>query len=522
MPDRTVENRDPATGALIGNYRLDGFARVSEAIEGARGAQPAWAALPYRERSRALGRVGEAIAARADELASIISANSGKTRVDALATEIVPAVLALRFYRSRGKRLLAPRRLGGGSVLMFNKRSRLHRVPYGVVGVISPWNYPFAIPFTEIAMALLAGNGVVLKVASDSLAVGHALAGIFAGVGLPEGLFAYVNLQGREAGDAFISGGINKLFFTGSTEVGRELMAKAAARLVPVVLELGGNDAAIIRADADLERAASGILWSGFSNAGQSCGGAQRILVQESVYDAFAARLKERVEGLRVGIGSDLDIDMGCLASSRQKALVEAQVARCLAEGARVIARSPLDPDLETGNFLPAIVLGDVRPGSPAMREEVFGPVVALVPFKDDEEALRIANDSTMGLTASVWSRDRRAARALATRIRAGAVTINDHLMSHGLAETPWGGVGDSGLGRTHAEIGFLEMLQTRVVVDDILSGAEKDIWWQPYSEKVYRGLRSIIEVLSGPGIATRLRGLARLSKFFFRYWERS
>ena len=345
MPDRTVENRDPATGALIGNYRLDGSAQVGEAIEGARRAQPAWAASPYRERSRALGRVGKAIAARADELASIISANSGKTRVDALATEIVPAAMALRFYRSRGKRLLAPRRLGGGSILMFNKRSRLYRVPYGVVGVISPWNYPFAIPFSEIAMALLAGNGVVLKVASDSLAVGESLAAIFADAGLPDGLFAYVNLPGREAGDAFISGGIDKLFFTGSTEVGRELMAKAASRLVPVVLELGGNDAAIIRADADLDRAASGILWSGFSNAGQSCGGAQRILVHESIYDAFAAKLKRRVEGLRIGIGSDLDVDMGCLASSRQKALVEAQVARCLAEGAQVIARSPLDPD---------------------------------------------------------------------------------------------------------------------------------------------------------------------------------
>ena len=194
----------------------------------------------------------------------------------------MPAVLALRFYRSAASGSSLRSRLGGGSILMFNKRSRLHRVPYGVVGVISPWNYPFSIPFSEVAMALLAGNGVLLKVASDSLAVGRALADLFSGAGLPEGLFAYVNLPGREAGDAFISGGIDKLFFTGSTEVGRELMGKAAARLLPVVLELGGNDAAVICADADLERAAAGIVWSGFSNAGQSCAGAQRILVHES------------------------------------------------------------------------------------------------------------------------------------------------------------------------------------------------------------------------------------------------
>ncbi len=521
MANKAVENRDPATGDLIGSYGLDDAEGVRRAIERSRAAQSGWAALPYRQRSLSMGRVGAAIAARADELAGIISANSGKTRVDALATEVLPAMLAIRFYRSRGKRLLAPKRLSGGSILMFNKRSRLHRVPYGVVGVISPWNYPFSIPFAEIAMALLAGNGVLLKVATDSLAVGRALAELFANAGLPEGLFAYVNLPGREAGDAFISGGVDKLFFTGSTEVGRELMAKAAARLLPVVLELGGNDAAIVRADADLDRAAAGIVWSGFSNAGQSCGGAQRILVHESIYDAFAAKLKKRVEALRVGPGSSFDVDMGCIVSARQKALVESQLARCLAQGAKVIARSPIEPALEKGNFLPAIVLGSLSPDSPALREEIFGPVVALVPFKDDEEALNLANDSTMGLTSSVWSKDRKAARELAARINAGAVMINDHLMSHGLAETPWGGVGDSGIGRTHAELGFLEMLQPRVVVDDILPGAKKNLWWQPYSEKVYKGLLSIVGFVSGPGIGKRLGGLAGLARFFFRYWDR-
>jgi succinate-semialdehyde dehydrogenase/glutarate-semialdehyde dehydrogenase len=522
MSDKTVENRDPATGKLIGSYRLDDAQAVRGLIARARAAQGTWASLPYRDRSLALKRVGAAVAARADELAALIAANSGKTLVDALATEVVPAILALRYYRSRGKGLLAERRLGGGSILMFNKRSRLQKVPFGVIGIISPWNYPFAIPFAEIVMALLAGNGVVLKVASDSLAVGRALAECFEKVGLPEGVFAYANLPGREAGEAFIEGGVDKLFFTGSTEVGRELMAKAGARLIPVVLELGGNDAAIVRADADLDRAAAGILWSGFSNAGQSCGGAQRVLVDETVRDAFVAKLKERVEGLRIGVGSNLDMDMGCMASARQKKLVEDQVARCLAQGARIIAQSPLDPALAKGNFLPALVLDKVAPDSPAMREEIFGPVVAIVPFKDDDEAVRIANDSAMGLTASVWSRDRRAARAIAARLRAGAVMINDHLMSHGLPETPWGGFGDSGIGRTHAETGFLEMLQTRVVVVDILPGAKKDIWWHPYSEKVYKGMLAIVRLVAGPGLGLRLRGAGGVAKFFLRYWDRS
>ena len=522
MADSRVENRNPATGELIGSYRLNSAAEVRDLVSRARQLQPAWAELPYRERSLAMGRVGKAIAARADELAEIVCANNGKTRVDALATEVLPALLALRFFRGRGKRLLAPRRLGGGSLLMFNKRSSLQQVPYGVIGVISPWNYPFCIPFAEVVMALLAGNAVILKAATDSLAVGAALAECFQGAGIPEGLFAYVNLPGREAGEAFIAGGVDKLFFTGSTEVGRELMAKAATRLIPLVLELGGNDAAIIRADADLDRAAAGIIWSGFSNSGQACGGAQRILVDRSIYPAFAEKLKARVEALRVGPGSLFDVDMGCMTSARQKKTVEDQVARCLAGGAKVLATSPLDPGLEKGNFLPAIVLGDVGPGSPVMREEIFGPVVALVPTSGDEEALRIANDSTLGLSASVWSRDRRAARALASRIRAGAVMINDHLMSHGLAETPWGGFGDSGLGRTHSELGFLEMLQPRVIVDDILPWVKKDIWWQPYSERVYKGLRSIIELLAGAGPLSRIRGAAGVLRFFLRYWDRS
>jgi succinate-semialdehyde dehydrogenase/glutarate-semialdehyde dehydrogenase len=521
MAGKRSENRNPASDELLGSYEQGSAAEVKSLIARGREAQAAWAAQSYSERSARVAALGRVVAARADELAAVISANNGKTRIDALAAEVLPAVLAVGYYRRRGRRLSRPTRVGGGSVLMFNTRSRLIRVPYGVVGIISPWNYPFSIPFSEAVMALLAGNAVILKVASDSLAVGEALAKAFAEAGFPEGLFAYVNLPGKEAGEAFIEGGVDKLFFTGSTEVGRELMAKAAARILPLVLELGGNDAAIVRADADLERAAAGILWSGFSNAGQSCGGAQRILVQASVYAEFAALLKAKVEALRVGPGSEHDSDMGCMTSRRQKETVERQVAASVAAGARVLAKSPLPASLEGGNFMAALVLEAAPDDSPVMREEVFGPVVCLRPYETDDEAVRVANDSSLGLTASVWSRDRRRARELASRIRAGAVTINDHLMSHGLAETPWGGFGQSGLGRTHAELGFLEMLQPQVIVDDILPGAKKDIWWHPYSERVYAGLRAIVDFAGGASLGRRLGGALRLLPFFFRYWEK-
>ena len=487
-------------------------------IDRARQAQAVWAALPCGERCRRLKKAGRRFAARIDDIVETIHRENGKLPVDALAAELLPAVLALDYYIRRGKSFLADRRIPGGSLLMFNKRSRMIYKPYGVVGIISPWNYPFAIPFSEVVMALLAGNAVLLKTASVVPGVGRALADIFSGEEFPGGLVSLVELPGAEAGPAFISGGasgggVDKLFFTGSTAVGRELMAQAAPRLLPLVLELGGADAAIIREDADLDRAAAGIIWSGFSNAGQSCGGAQRIIPHRKVYEPFLAKLRALTEGLVPGK------DLGPMTTLRQKEAVRKQVEECLAKGAKIAAKSPgsLEDD---SPFAPALVLTDLTADMPVMSGEIFGPVVAIIPAADDEEALRIANASSYGLTGSVWSRSSRGARELARRINAGAVMINDHLMSHGLAETPWGGFGDSGLGRTHGEPGFREMLRAQVIVEDTLPGVKRNLFWQPYSEKVYRGVRAITEFLAGtPG--SRLRAIPAVLKIFFRYWEK-
>jgi succinate-semialdehyde dehydrogenase/glutarate-semialdehyde dehydrogenase len=503
---------------------------IAGIVNKARAAHLLWMKTAYHERAARLKKARSYLASHIEEIAEIIHADNGKLRVDALAAELLPALLALTYYIKTGRRFLSSRKIAGGSPLMFNKKSRLVHEPWGVVGIISPWNYPFAIPFSEVVMALLAGNAVILKVSNDTLEVGRSLAAVFAAACLPPDLFNYVEISGREAGPAFISGGIDKLFFTGSTAVGRELMRLAAPRLLPLVLELGGADAAIIRKDADLDRAALGVLWSGFSNAGQSCGGAQRIFVHSGVYAVFLEKLCALVNKLEPGL--DDACGLGPMTTIRQKEAVEKQVAACIAMGAKIAAQSPPPALLPAengsvpgsafaGNFTPAVVLSDLTLDMPVMTEEIFGPVAGVYPVADDEEAVNIANSSSYGLSASVWSSDHKKAKELASRLNAGSIMINDHLMSHGLAQTPWGGFGDSGLGRTHGEMGFAEMLKTKVIVDETLPGIKRNLWWHPYSLKIYRGLLAITELLAGSTLFKRLGAVPRVLSLFFRYWQK-
>ncbi len=511
----------PATGEVLGRSPLDTTESVKEKVRLARAVHRAWADTPVRKRARAILRVRDYVVAHADELAETISRDNGKTRLDALAAEILPAAMGASYYARKARRFLATRRLGPGNVFLLNKSSRIRRVPWGVVAIISPWNYPFGIPFPEVVMALLAGNAVVLKAASETQMVGRALERCFQAADLPEGVFGYVNLPGPLAGDALLEAGIDKLFFTGSVAVGKQLMAKAAATLTPLCLELGGNDAMIVCCDADLDRAAAGAVWAGMANAGQSCGGVERIYVEAEVYDAFLDKLAARVARLRVGPDRNFQVDMGAMTTRRQMDTVRRHVDDALTRGAKVHAQSQC-PDDGTGNFLPALVLTGVDHSMLVMREETFGPVVGVMKVADVDEAIRLANDSHLGLTGSVWSRNRRKARRIAARIQAGVVTVNDHLMSHGLHETPWGGFKQSGIGRTHGRIGFDEMTQVQCVVDDWLPLVHRDLWWHPYGPGVYRGVKGLIEFLYGHGILRRLAGLGRGLKTFLRSFRRN
>ena len=511
---------NPATGEILGYSPLTSLEELKTIIAKARVAQQSWAALPIQQRAKYVLRVRDYLIENGEKIVEVISQDNGKTRVDGLATEVLPAAMAVNYYAKHAKKFLRARHIRPGNILLWHKISKIIRMPYGVVGVISPWNYPFAIPFSEVVMALLAGNAVVLKTASETQWVGRALEKCFLAAELPKKIFNYVNIPGRLAGNAFLQNGIDKLFFTGSLEVGKQLRREASDTLTPLVLELGGNDAMLVCEDADLFRATSGAVWAGLQNSGQSCGGVERIYVHETVYDSFLKLIKQKVEALRVGKDIDFDVDLGAMTTQRQVSTVTHHLEDALSKGAVVYARSSQSEDENSGNVLPAVVLTEVTHEMLLMREETFGPILGVMKVRNMEEAVALANDSNLGLTGSVWSRDRRQAEKLARQIQAGVVMINDHLMSHGLAETPWGGTKQSGIGRTHGAIGFDEMTQPQVIVHDILPFARQNIWWHPHERKIYDGLLGAIRFLYGPSIWPRVKGLYRLLKIVPRYFS--
>lgn len=516
MQDERTICINPATGYKIAEYHVTTLVELKDAITKARIAQPAWAATPLKKRIEHIIKIRSYLVDHLDELAETLSCDNGKTRIDALMTEGVPMTMALTYYCKKAPDFLKDKKIATGNILFSNKKSFMTQKPFGVVGIISPWNYPASIPFSEIIPALLAGNAVIYKGASETQVIGHLIKRCIEAAELPDYVFNYVNMPGSVAGDAFLESGIDKLFFTGSVTIGKYLMKKASERLTPVSLELGGNDPMIVCEDADLYRAATGAVWAGLQNAGQSCAGVERIYVHKNVYSKFLALLKGQVELLRIGPDIDFHTDIAAMTTKRQMDTVNKHVSDALEKGAKIFARSDPPQNLK-GQFLPCLVLTDVNHNMLVMKDETFGPVLGVMPFDTVDEAIKLANDSHFGLSASVWSKDSKNAVAIGRKIMAGAITINDHLISHGMAETPWGGFKESGIGRTHGALGFAEMTQPKVIINDIMPAVRKNFWWHPFSKELYEGAKGVTYFLYGKSFSQKMKGLAALMKVFPR-----
>lgn len=513
----TTADLNPASGELLQQVPNTDFSQFPSIMESARKAQQQWAKLSFKQRGQYLKRMEEYIAEHAEELALLVSQSNGKTQVDALATEVLPCTLACQWYRKNTANILATRKRKGGSLLFFNKQTTVHYQPLGVIGIISPWNYPLSIPFGEILMALMAGNAILLKVAAATPSVGVAIERIIKAAGLPDGLFHHIVGSGSKTAQAFFEHGIDKLFFTGSVGVGKQLMAQAAETLTPVVLELGGNDAMIVLEDADLARAANGAAWAGYQNAGQSCGGVERIYVVESVYQQFTALLAEKTRTLTHGPSYEaLDVDFGSLTTDGQLRTVEQHMEDALAKGANIAAQSQPKGNTENGFFYPATLLTDVTEDMLVVREETFGPILCVMPVANAEEAVARANQSNLALTSSIWTKNNKRGRALAEQLETGVTTINDHLYTHGLSETPWGGWKESGIGRSHGPEGLLEMVNTKVVNWDILP-SKRNMWWHPHTSETHQALLNALRFVAGKGLANRLKSGIKLMPYMLK-----
>lgn len=479
--------KNPCTGEEIGQVANTDMATVPEIFAQARQAQKIWADRSFAQRAKAVRRMRDYIVEHAEELSEVVARSNGKTLTDALGTEVLPCTLACDWYARHAEKVLKEKKIPIDSILFFNKKSVIQRKPLGVVGIISPWNYPLSIPFGEVIMGLMAGNAIILKVAAATPLVGQAISRIMDAGNLPKGLFQQIVGSGGAVSTAFLENGIDKIFFTGSVGVGQQLMEQAAKTLTPLSLELGGNDPMIVLDDADLERATNGAAWAGFQNAGQSCGGVERVYVHEAIYDQFVEMLAAKTRSLRHGQDTSHQVDIGALTTRGQLNTVEQHVEEALQKGAKIVAQSrPVGP--QNGFFHPATLMVDTTDEMLLIRDETFGPVIPVMKFSHIDEAIEKANQSHLALTSSVWSKDIKRAKAIAEKLESGVTTINDHLYTHGLSEMPWGGWKHSGLGRTHGPEGLLEMTHAKAINWDILP-AKRNLWWYPFNENSYKGL---------------------------------
>jgi acyl-CoA reductase-like NAD-dependent aldehyde dehydrogenase len=616
---------NPATQGIIGTLPNLGANQITEAVARAAAAHPGWAASSVRDRMRILERFAELLCDQKDSIARVISREAGKPEAEAMSTEILVVLDTVKYLQNHVPAFLKPEPVPHGNPIMKLKRGTLLREPFGVIGIISPWNYPFSLPTIQTLTALVTGNAVALKPSEFTPYSSLELARLLKEAGLDPDLLQVITGDGA-AGAALLAANVQKVVFTGSVATGKRVAQAAAARLLPVVLELGGKDPMIVLEDADIDVASSAAVWGAFMNAGQTCLSVERCYVQEKVYPTFLEKCVEKTEKLRVGssyidssshplrhdqpgedktsspqrmghpqsssshslrheqpgedkayspkrmghpqsssshplphqevgegeirdgakdgapvsrvssagegtstpkhaksahvgdpdaCGPDPEVDLGPMIHERQLRIVQSHVDEALARGARLLAGGKAMPQLGPNFFTPTI-LADVDHSMQIMREETFGPVLPVCSFKTEDEAVALANDSEYGLAASIFTRDRKRGEALARRIQAGTVMVNDVLTCFGISEAPHGGIKASGIGRTHGRFGLEEMVWPKYVDSDRVPRMKK-LWWYGYGPAFGQQMGGFIELLFAKKLINRLRGGVKSTKSYLR-----
>lgn len=495
-----LQSLDPRTGEVGRTVEATPVAEVAEVVAQARKVAPEWAAIPPQGRVRILREVRYRIARKIDDIVDAVSTECGKPATEALGHDTTPLPIMLAYLEHVTPKVLRPERPGRFVGPLTGTGGRVEWRPYGVVGAITPWNYPMLNSFAAFAPALFAGNTVVIKPSEVTPLCGEVLRDLLDP--LPPGVASVVQ-GGRDVGAALVDAPCDKISFIGSPATGRKICEAAAKHLTPVVMELGGKDAAIVCSDADLEKATSGLVWASFFNAGQTCASVERVYVVESVADEFRARFLAKLSKVRRGP------EVGPLTFAPQLDTVKRHVSDAVERGATVLAGADA-PDGD-GLWYEPTVLEDVTSEMAVVRDETFGPVVTITKVRDEDEAVRRANEEAVNLTASVWSRSKARAEAVAAGLRAGTITANFHGESLAYPWSPWGGTGESGFGRLSGRYGIREFVAPINVQRSTTPWLPR-LWWYPYTENTVRSLRSIAELVASPRPAEKAKALATLA----------
>ncbi|MFY9264290.1 MAG: aldehyde dehydrogenase family protein [Solirubrobacterales bacterium] len=521
-PTGTLESFNPATGELVGTVPTIKPDQVDAVVAEIKKVQPFWAELSFADRARYMRRAAQIMIDRKDEIAQLLTAEQGKVLTESYSMEVLASIDGMRWAANNAAKVLLDEKIKSEQAFALTRKLKFHYQPIGVIGVISPWNYPLILAIDEISTALMAGNGVIFKPASLTCLIGQKVQEIFDEAGLPEGLLRTVH-GGGAVGQAMVdSKGVGKIFFTGSVEVGRKIAEGCATQLKGATLELGGKDPMIVLADANVPHAINGAAWGAFANMGQTCAGIERVYVMHDVADRFIKGVVDRAQSMKLGDPTEWSTEIAAMTSPDQFELVKELVDDAVAHGATMLCGGPVDPaDLpeaqRAGKYYAPTVLTGVNHGMRIMKEEIFGPVMPIMTVDDEEEAIRLANDSDFGLGASIWTADRDKAGAIAGRLEAGNVWTNDHMYSAGLCQCSWGGVKDSGLGRAHSKFGFYEAVE--IQVQGATPVREASMWVHPYGETVGPAIRASVDLIYGKGrdrfklIGENAAPLGRLTK---------
>lgn len=494
-----IKSLNPATLEVNKSIEETNPQELEGILHKAQIAQKEWKKTSLKERKKLLKQLLEHISENMNEIAKIIHKETGKPRIEALNSDVLAGLGGIRYTIDVLDDVLEPEKIKFTGMRLpmwyMGRSSYIHPQPLGVIGIISPWNYPFGIPFSQIVMAIGVGNAVLLKPSSETPLVGLKIQYLFEKAGFPKNLVQAIPGSGSKIGSALVKSDVNRIIFTGSVGVGKKIMEMASQNLKPVTLELGGKSPMIILKDADLKRTVKGAVWGSFLNAGQTCAGVKRIYVHEDIYDEFVNSFKEMVENLKQGWDwEDPEISIGPVINESALNDMKNHVKRAKEQGATVFTGGKQKEGLK-GFFFEPTILTDLTQDMDAVQEEIFGPIVTVLKFSTVDQAIQMANDTSFGLFGSVWTRNLEKGEEIAKKMTMGTISVNNHVYTYGLPQTPWGGNKNSGIGRTHGKFGFEELVEPHHIHIDA-GKIQEDLWWQPYNREKLELQSEINDVL--------------------------